>query len=187
MSATIHSGQLKPMIATPLPGSSPSSMSALAAVRTCLRYSPQVVVTPEGLGRKLRRVEELTASVVASASGPVLASGGGARRSGTDFADPETDVEKTLAGFWADSLGVEDIGLDDDFFEMGGNSLVAVQLGTRVRNHFQVQVTMNSLFESSTVRKLAAVFDDAILTKISAMSDSEVQAALQSPANALQA
>ena len=64
-------------------------------------------------------------------------------------------VEETLAGIWAEVLGVERIGIHDNFFELGGHSLLATQVISQVRRVFQVDLPLRRLFESPTVAGLA--------------------------------
>ncbi|MBN1993050.1 MAG: amino acid adenylation domain-containing protein [Anaerolineae bacterium] len=70
------------------------------------------------------------------------------------FAPPRTIVEELLAGWWADLLGLEPIGAHDNFFELGGHSLLATQLVSRLRDTFQVEVSLSTLFETPTVSGL---------------------------------
>jgi acyl carrier protein len=58
-------------------------------------------------------------------------------------------------------LGVDGVGLDDDFFALGGHSLRAMQVVARVRQAFGVEVPLRALFEHSTVAALARVVEDA--------------------------
>ena len=60
---------------------------------------------------------------------------------------------------WITILGEEDIGLDADFFDLGGNSLTAVELMTEVRAEFGVELRTVVLFEHSTLATLAAQID----------------------------
>ncbi|MFP2933217.1 beta-ketoacyl synthase N-terminal-like domain-containing protein, partial [Pyxidicoccus sp. 3LG] len=69
---------------------------------------------------------------------------------------PRSDIERRLLELWRERLGVEQIGLDDNFLEIGGNSLMAAQLLTRLRETFQVQLPLSDLFEAPTVATLAA-------------------------------
>ncbi|HEX3554229.1 MAG TPA: amino acid adenylation domain-containing protein, partial [Thermoanaerobaculia bacterium] len=71
-------------------------------------------------------------------------------------AQPRNPTEELLVELWARLLGVEQVGLDDDFFEIGGHSLLAMQLMSQVHSLFGVEVKVRSLFEAPTVAGLAA-------------------------------
>src|SRR6185295_11872600 len=77
------------------------------------------------------------------------------------FAAPRTPEEQLLAGIWCEILGRERIGLDEDFFALGGHSLLAAQLIWRVGQVCGVEVPLQALFESPTLRSLAAVVESA--------------------------
>ncbi|NGP09023.1 amino acid adenylation domain-containing protein, partial [Rhodococcus sp. 14C212] len=72
------------------------------------------------------------------------------------FRAPSTPVEEIVAGTFAEVLGVERVGADDDFFELGGNSLIATQVVSRLGVALDTQVPVRTLFEASTVAALAA-------------------------------
>ncbi|NKR52531.1 hypothetical protein GS545_25590, partial [Rhodococcus hoagii] len=72
----------------------------------------------------------------------------------TVFRAPTTAAEEVVAGVFADVLGVDRVGLDDDFFALGGNSLVATQVAARLGAAFDAQVPVRVLFDASTVRPL---------------------------------
>ncbi|MFC4604944.1 amino acid adenylation domain-containing protein [Rhodococcus kronopolitis] len=72
------------------------------------------------------------------------------------FRAPSTPVEEVVAAVFAEVLGVEAVGLDDDFFELGGNSLIAMQVVARIGAALDAQVPVRVLFEVSTVEALAA-------------------------------
>jgi acyl carrier protein len=60
---------------------------------------------------------------------------------------PETDVELKLAEVWEDLLEVEKIGIHDDFFKLGGDSLLAIRLISAIRKKLEVEVDINYIFE----------------------------------------
>ncbi|MBY6685102.1 amino acid adenylation domain-containing protein [Rhodococcus sp. BP-149] len=70
---------------------------------------------------------------------------------------PETRVEKAIAGVFEDILDVTPVGLDDDFFGLGGNSLVATQVASRIGTELGVHVPVRAVFDATTVARLAAV------------------------------
>ena len=72
---------------------------------------------------------------------------------------PRTDIEKLVADIWTEFLGVEKIGVHDNFFELGGHSLVAVQVMTKIEKETGKRLPLASLFESSTVEKLALLLE----------------------------
>jgi SagB-type dehydrogenase family enzyme len=84
-----------------------------------------------------------------------------ARRSPeTGFVTPRTATETALAGIWAEILAVEQTGIHDNFFEQGGNSLLATRLVARLRQTFPVDIPLRAFFESPTVAGLAQAIDN---------------------------
>jgi acyl carrier protein len=78
-------------------------------------------------------------------------------RAGPDetFVAPRTPVEQVLADIWAEVLGVDQVGVDDNFFTLGGHSLLITQIVSRVREVFPLEIPVQSLFETPTVAELA--------------------------------
>ncbi|MBF6169461.1 amino acid adenylation domain-containing protein, partial [Streptomyces gardneri] len=75
------------------------------------------------------------------------------------FADPRGETEAALAQVWSALLGVDRVGRDDDFFELGGQSVIAVQLIARVGAVFDVALPVPAVFEATTLRALADRID----------------------------
>ncbi|MGH7581164.1 MAG: amino acid adenylation domain-containing protein [Gemmatimonadales bacterium] len=71
------------------------------------------------------------------------------------YVAPRTPIESLLAGMWAEVLGVPRVGVNDDFFGLGGHSLKATQIIARARATFRLDLPLRSLFETPTVAGLS--------------------------------
>ncbi|NEQ63579.1 MAG: non-ribosomal peptide synthetase, partial [Moorea sp. SIO4A1] len=80
----------------------------------------------------------------------------------TEYVAPETETQKALAEIWREVLGIEQIGIHDNFFDLGGNSLLAVRLMAHIQKQFQINLPLATLFENPTVEKLAYFIDSPI-------------------------
>ncbi|HEX6467755.1 MAG TPA: alpha/beta fold hydrolase [Streptosporangiaceae bacterium] len=80
---------------------------------------------------------------------------------GTAYAAPRTPVETALAGTYARILGHERVGIDDGFFDLGGNSLQAMRLITLIDDQLSVDLPITAVFLAPTVRRLAARIEQA--------------------------
>ncbi|MBP7572273.1 MAG: AMP-binding protein, partial [Acidobacteria bacterium] len=87
-----------------------------------------------------------------------LPSDAGVRR-GVTAAIPRTPTEEMVAGIWREVLRTETIGAQDNFFDIGGHSLLAMQVTSRIRQASGVELPVRSLFESPTIATLAARID----------------------------
>ena len=96
------------------------------------------------------------------------------------FEAPQSPVEEHLASFLATLLGVQQVGREDNFFTLGGHSLMGAQLIAKVRGTFGVDLSLRSLFEEPTVRGMSSEIERLIYAKFSAMSEAEAQRMLTS-------
>ncbi|HEV7516287.1 MAG TPA: condensation domain-containing protein, partial [Thermoanaerobaculia bacterium] len=78
-----------------------------------------------------------------------------------EYLPPRTPVERQLAEVWSAVLGVDRIGVHDDFFELGGQSLLATQIVSRLRGVFGVEIPLRSLFQQPTLAGLALSIEAA--------------------------
>ncbi|HEX4494600.1 MAG TPA: amino acid adenylation domain-containing protein [Thermoanaerobaculia bacterium] len=94
-------------------------------------------------------------------------------RSRREYVAPRTEIEEALADICAETLGVEKLGIHDDFFEMGGDSLMAIRAIFRIRKALGVELPVRSFFEIPTIAGLAEVVEGMILDQIESLSDTE--------------
>ena len=79
-----------------------------------------------------------------------------------EFVPPATPIEETLAGIYAEVLGIERVGSNDSFYELGGHSLKATQIVARIRDRFNVELPLLGVFENPVVSNLALLLEDKI-------------------------
>jgi non-ribosomal peptide synthetase component F/acyl carrier protein len=103
------------------------------------------------------------------------------------YVPPRTALEKEVANIWADVLNLDNVGINHNFFDLGGHSLAATRVVSQVIKQFQVEVPLQLLFQSPTVAEMAAVIMEhqskklsekdleCILTELESMSDEEAQ------------
>jgi amino acid adenylation domain-containing protein len=78
------------------------------------------------------------------------------------FAAPRTEVEEALAQIWKQVLRLDCVGVDDDFFDIGGDSLYATQVVIRVNRAFGVDLAVRAIFDAPTIASLAATLGEHI-------------------------
>jgi len=79
----------------------------------------------------------------------------GGRRTGEEYVAPENELEKTIAGIWQELLKVEKVGIRDNFFDLGGHSLLIVQVQSRLRGVVDRELSITDMFRYPTIEKLA--------------------------------
>jgi acyl transferase domain-containing protein/thioesterase domain-containing protein/NAD(P)-dependent dehydrogenase (short-subunit alcohol dehydrogenase family) len=119
-----------------------------------------------GTGRPEVIVSSLSLSLLQLSAASVEATAGATAEFerpdlGSEFVAPRNDVEQTLAGFWTELLGVKNIGIHDNFFDLGGHSLIAVRLFRMVKSNFSVDFPISVLLEAPTIAACAELVANA--------------------------
>ncbi|MGW5177089.1 amino acid adenylation domain-containing protein [Streptomyces sp. NPDC004082] len=94
------------------------------------------------------------------------------------FVAPRTPAETVVAQIWCEVLDLPRVGVHDDFFALGGHSLRAVSVASRLRTAFDCPLQVRDLFEHPTVERLAAEVERRLLELISQLSDEEIDLSL---------
>jgi phthiocerol/phenolphthiocerol synthesis type-I polyketide synthase E len=111
----------------------------------------------------------------------------------TAFVPPRTPTEKKLAHIWTEFLGLERVGIHDDFFYLGGHSILATQILSRVYDVFRVEIPVRAMFTGAfSVAELAKLVEEyqieraepdeiaALLEELDRLSDDEIRELLAS-------
>ncbi|MFF0522326.1 non-ribosomal peptide synthase/polyketide synthase [Actinomadura nitritigenes] len=83
----------------------------------------------------------------------------------TGYRPPSTPTERELASIWSDVLGLQRVGADDDFFDLGGHSIRATQVIARIRSRMHVDIPIAALFDTPVLSAFAVMVDQAALTR----------------------
>lgn len=147
----------------------------------------QVIVSRTDVQRRREQWIELEDEAPVTASGLSLSS---RPQLSNAYVAPTNETEQTICRIWQQLLGIEAIGIHDNFFDLGGHSLLGTQVITRLRDAFQVDLSLRVLFEEPTVaclalliiQKKAEQLDDELLLQaledLENLSDEAAQALL---------
>jgi amino acid adenylation domain-containing protein len=100
------------------------------------------------------------------------------------FVEPRNPVEERLAEILAPLLGLDKVSMEDNFFLLGGHSLLGTQLIARVRDAFDVELTLRTLFDAPTISRLATQIEALLVAKLETMSEEEAERLLDTSAPA---
>ena len=105
----------------------------------------------------------------------------------TPYARPRNETEAGVLQLWQEVLEVRPIGIHDNFFDLGGHSLSATRVVSRVFEQYKLEIPLRSLFQSPTIAEMAAVISEhqgkmldqrelaTILDELASLSDAEVR------------
>ncbi|WP_036205830.1 phosphopantetheine-binding protein, partial [Lysinibacillus sphaericus] len=80
----------------------------------------------------------------------------------TNYMAPRTDIEKQLVEIWSDVLQIRKIGILDNFFEVGGHSLKATILTSRISKNLHVSITLQEIFENPTIKSISQIIEKKV-------------------------
>jgi amino acid adenylation domain-containing protein len=126
--------------------------------------------------RHFVRVDTIPLTLSGKVDGKALPGPGAAP--GEEYAAPRDEVEKKLADIWSEVLGLgthKPIGIDDNFFEMGGHSLRATILTSRIHKELEVKIPLAEVFKCQTIRELSRYIRDARKSKYAGIEPVEAR------------
>ena len=94
------------------------------------------------------------------------------------YVAPQSMLEIQLADLWSNTLKVDRIGIHDNFFDLGGASIPAVQIVARISDQFDVAFPVSSFFEHPTIAGQSVILEELLLAQVESLTDEEVAALL---------
>ena len=88
---------------------------------------------------------------------------------------PRTSVEKALGEIWCTLLKRPRVGIHDSFFQIGGHSLLAIRMASRIRDAFEIDFQVSSLFETPTIAQLASVVERQVIEQLQQLTEEEAE------------
>ena len=139
---------------------------------------PQAVVSTADFLLRLEKAKDRRTPGLAETPGEESAAGPGHPRPelSTSYVAPKTGIQKILAAIWQEYLGIREIGIHDDFFELGADSLKALSVIARIHKKLNVEVSITEIFSSPTIAGLAEYIEGAgesIYTSITPVEEKE--------------
>lgn len=139
---------------------------AMALLKEVMPLAPAHFVVSNRAPEEIGRAADLAEL---EAAGPAVSSASSTQARpelSTTFVPPEGDAEQRVAALFVKALGYAQVGANDDFLELGGHSLMAVQLTAEVRRLFGVELALHELFEHRTVRSISELIEQKIIEQI---------------------
>ncbi len=100
------------------------------------------------------------------------------------WTEPRTAIEERLTDILSKLLGLDTLGLQDNFFTLGGHSLLGTQLIGRIRDAFGVELSLRSVFDGPTIAELSRQIEQLLLDRLDSMSEEEASQLLSQPGSA---
>lgn len=129
-------------------------------------YVPQVIVSTLDLHARLSQTQQDLVAQPLTFNVPIKTGRFPRPALPTTFKSPEGELEMSIAEIWQSLLGIDAIGVDDNLFELGGDSLLGVQLLSRVRTSFSVDLHPADFFRLPTISSLAVLVESKLLDEI---------------------
>ncbi|MCA1995170.1 MAG: SDR family NAD(P)-dependent oxidoreductase, partial [Coleofasciculus sp. S288] len=93
----------------------------------------------------------------------------------TAYVAPRNETESKIADIYQELLGIDRIGVYDNFFDLGGHSLIGIQLISRLRQEFQVELSLRFIFEAPSVAELVLIIEEILIKEIEELAEDEAE------------
>lgn len=140
----------------------PEEGKALFARMLSARLQPQMIICTRDLSAQYEQWVKNAGRIPVSRTGDPLALHARPAAVGV-FEAPAGEIEEYVAGFWCEALGLEQVGRNDNFFALGGHSLLTVQILAKATKEFGIEVPVSEALQAPTVREFAELVEALII------------------------
>ena len=146
----------------------------------CLEKGTQILVSTVDINTRINQKFNLTSLANSKSSNQFDLSARYSRPNvSNSYVAPTNELEKQITEIWQEVLGIAEVGIYDNFYELGGDSLIATQLVSRLRARFPVDLPLRDLLLQAMIpTKQAEMIEQLMLEKIEELSDEEAEAFL---------
>jgi phthiocerol/phenolphthiocerol synthesis type-I polyketide synthase E len=131
--------------------------------------APQILVSTKDLSTRIESIHALTRAMLVEAQEQTRALANRSAHARPELAiayvAPRSEFEQHVATAWQQVLGIDQVGIHDSFFDLGGHSLLITQLLNKLHQVYQVDISIQGLFDNPTVAGMAQVIEQAYLEK----------------------
>ena len=96
-----------------------------------------------------------------------------------DASPPRTAAEELVYEIWSEVLDRDGFGVEEDFFDLGGHSMLGTRVVARICSEVEIELPLNLLFQTRTVRRLAAAVEERLAAEIDQLSEEEAAALME--------
>ncbi len=110
---------------------------------------------------------------------PFVASRGAGEQASEEFVAPRSSLEESVAAVWQERLGIDRISINENFYQLGGDSLLATQIVAELRDMFSIDLSLKQFFDKQTISGVAECIEDMVIAEVSGLSDAQAQQMLE--------
>jgi acyl transferase domain-containing protein len=96
-----------------------------------------------------------------------------------EFVAPRSSLEESVAAVWQERLGIDRISVNENFYQLGGDSLLATQIVAELREMFSIDLSLKQFFDKQTISGVAECIEELVIAEVSSLSDAQAQQMLE--------
>src|SRR5438046_2718753 len=152
--------------------------TAIGKSKTAMMTASQLVRAPGDLAARIKQwinLESVNPTGAAAAAGPARSTLSQRPSLPTQYDAPRDETEQRIARVWEDALGINELGINDDFSKLGGHSLIAIRIVSELRKAFQIDLPVRALFDAPTIAELSLYIQEHLIAEIDALTEEEAR------------